>query len=526
MNSKSKKILYSIIFISLLGLILSWIIYPILMIYIPIIGSLLFYLTVRYENYKPNDTPEEYFLYNREMPEDEFVPTYVVSNIGLFSSIAFSVILAFYSGIGGMIIMVSAWFLGMYFFSRSIPKLLPFFKQGNTLHEFIASKYSTNDIQNASIRSWTSLVSSILYFASVGVEIKFAADLFAPSLGGTQSTTLAFFIAAIGIGYSFLSGYKGVVYTDKIQYYIMIFMSVAIVIVSMFLIGGNSFSIPASYFSFPAVVFTPDPFGLFSLVVLMFLYQFCVMDMWQRCIAIVGTKNKNAQKYTDAEIITILQNKTFKRALLPFLFFFIIWFLIGIAVLGTNLTSDPYQILQSFIAYFDQLGNFGLLLKGIVFAGLVAAALSTVDTFLLATVQTLMYDIYGIKVVKGLTNNLSSIPLFQKYRFVNLSRFLVLFVGLFAVLFAFLDKFNIMSFWTSMYSIMLSFFAPVWYAIKDKNNLFSFNSVRYSIIVGSLGALILGIVGTFLIPNTFIVNSAPLFAFTVPFIFMNLIEKK
>lgn len=474
-------------------------------------GSLITYLVVRVEKYKSNDTPEEFFLYGREMPEKDFIPTFVTSNIGLFSSIAFSTILAYYYGIGGMLITVGAWFLGMYLFSRAIPNLLPFLKKGSTIHEFIAEAFGETDKQKTSLRVWTSIISAILYFASVGVEVKFGADIFASSLGNFESIALAFLIAAIGIAYSYISGFKGVVSTDKIQFYLMTVMSITIILFCIIFLFNNPFSLQSEYFSFPGAVVSPDPFGLFSLFILLVLYQFCIMDMWQRCIAIVNSKDENGKNYSDEQIIKILKKNTFKKSIIPFAWFFAVWFLIGIVALGTGLTNDMNAILPAFLVAFDTLGNWGFLMKGIVLAGFIAAVVSTVDTFIIATVQTIMYDIYGTKIVPGLTEKLNTLPEIKKFRFVSISRVLIPIIGISAVVFAF-TQFELLSFWTSMYSIMLAFFPPVFIGIFKESKDYKFSFVKASIIIGSFGALLLGLIGTWLIPNSYVVSSAPIFA--------------
>jgi Na+/proline symporter len=511
-TKKSRIILAGIMAVLIISIIFFWNNNPSYITYSMIIASLLIYLTVRAEGYKKNDTPEDFFLFNREMPKDEFVPTFVTTNIGLFSSIAFSVILGFYYGIAGMFFTTFAWFFGMYWFSRKIPKLLPFLKTGTTIHEFIANSYGKTNAQKIKLRAWTSAVSAILYFASVGVEIKFGADIFAPSLGEIQSTVLAFLIAFIGLSYTYLSGYKGVVFTDKIQYYILLAGAV-IIFIFTFLIGyDNNFSFSNEsfngYFNFPFLILGPDPYGLIGLIVLLSLYQFCIMDMWQRCIAFANTKDADGNLLEDNTLAKLLKKKTFKDAVAPFLIMFIVWFMIGIVALGVNLTTDLTAILPSFLASFDNYGSIGYFAKAIVITGFVAAVMSTVDTFLLSTVQTLMYDIYGTAIVKNLSDKINTIDKFQQYRFVNISKLAIVIIGIAAVGVAFLS-FGIMNFWTTMYSIMLSFFPAVYFSINNKSKNFNFNFVFYSVVVGSGGALILGIVGTFIVTESLILSLSP-----------------
>ena len=511
-TKKSRLILSGIIAALIISIIFFWFNHPSYITYSMVIASLLIYLTVRTEGYKTNDTPEDFFLFNREMPKDEFVPTFVTTNIGLFSSIAFSVILGFYYGIAGMFFTTFAWFLGMYWFSRKMPNLLPFLKTGTTIHEFIANSYGKTDAQKIKLRAWTSAVSAILYFASVGVEIKFGADIFAPSLGEIQSTVLAFVIAFIGLSYTYLSGYKGVVFTDKIQYYILLAGAVIIFIFTCLIGYDNNFSFSNEsfngYFDFPFIILGPDPYGLVGLIVLLTLYQFCIMDMWQRCIAFSKTKDENGNQLDDDKLIALLKKKSFKDAVAPFSVLFIVWFMIGIVALGANLTDDLTAILPAFLASFDNYGPLGYFSKAIVITGFVAAVMSTVDTFLLSTVQTIMYDIYGTAFIKNLSQKINTLDKFQQYRFVNISKLAIVIIGIASVGVAFLS-FGLMNFWTTMYSIMLSFFPAVYFSMNNKSSKYNYNSVFYSVVIGSGGALILGILGTFIVTESYVLSSSP-----------------
>lgn len=492
-------------------------------------SSLLVYLVVRTQGAHTTALPDDFFLYDRAMPDSQFVPTYVTTNIGLFSSIAYSTILAYYYGIAGMVFTTLAWFMGMYWFSRHIRTLLPFLKTGSTIHEYIAITYGGASQQHTSLlRAWTSLISALLYFASIGIEIKFSADMLAPSLGQLQSTVIAFAIAIVGLTYAYLSGYRGIVYTDKIQYYIMLCSSI-VTFAFVFFIGyahGFSFGSDSfkSYFNFPFIIAGPDPFGLLGMVILLILYQFCIMDMWQRCIASSKTKDSQGHFLPDDALEALLRRKIFKDAILPFLILFVVWFMIGILALGLKLTDDQSTILSAFLGAFDGFGRWGYLAKAIVVTGFVAAAISTVDGFLIATVQTLMYDVYGTVIVKGLSDNLHKLNPFQQYRFVNIAKIGIILIGFLSVFIAFF-KFELMNFWTSMYSIMLSFFPAVYEGIKGRSNMYTYIGVRNSIICGSSLALICGVTGTFIIDNSFVVALAPISAVVLAAIILK-IDKK
>jgi Na+/proline symporter len=466
------------------------------MTYIVVIGSLLVYFVLEYGEYHADDTPDSFFLYNRQMPENKFVWTFVATNVGLYSSILFSVGLSFCYGIAGMFWTTLAWFLGMYWFSKKIPIFLEFFKRGFTLHEYIAEKCGSTDEEKTRIRFFTSVVTSILYFASLGVEVKIGADVLAPSLGGqTNSTLLAFAIAITAFAYTYFAGYRGVVYTDKIQYWMMAIGSVFIVAFLSYFFLSEPLELPSSFFSWRSILLGPDWFAIASLCLLVLVYQFCVMDMWQRCIAIAKT-NSGSHTLDDQLLVKKMQQLTFRKSILPFLWLFVVWFAIGIAALGFKWTDDPNKILESFLRVTLQFGALGQAIKSIVILVFVSAIISTVDSMLIAVVQTFMYDIYATRINPELSKKIQSLETEKAYRFVNLSRVFVVLFGLASVGFAFID-FGWFNFWVAMYSLMLSLFPAIYCQVSErlKARQPAFNRIFYGITMGATSSLVVGIIG-------------------------------
>ena len=505
------SVTYMVTGILVTGWVASLIWEPDLAIWWAVSGPLLVYLILRIPEYRRNDTPEGYFLHSRQMPSNKFVWTFVTTNIGLFSSIAFSTILAYYYGIPGMVWTVVAWFAGIWWFSKKIPSFLGFFKTGSTVHEFISESYGSSDREKRILRAFTAAATGLLYWASVGVEIKFGADVLAPSLGVDAATIVALVIAATGFTYTYLAGYRGVVYTDAIQFWTMLFGAGAIFTFIGIASVGQPFSLPESYFTVRAVLIGPDPFGLFSVVALLVVYQFCVMDMWQRCIAVANSPDFKGA--SDEALISRMKEVVFKKSLIPFLIFFLAWFAIGIFALGTGLTDDLNNILPAFLGAFDQWGVAGIALKSIVLLAFVSAILSTVDSFLIAAAQTIMYDIYGSAIQKGLVSRFHELSEKSLSKFVELSRLTVVALGVSAVVFAF-TQFNLMSFWVGMYSIMLSFFPAVYVQTlsNEQARHRNYRRVLAGVLSGSIGALVVSVVGTFIVASDTVTYFAPFVA--------------
>src|SRR5215213_944279 len=133
-----------------------------------------------------NETLSSFFLYQRQMPKREFIGTLVTTNVGFFSSVAFSCVLIVTMGIGPAVIAVVAWIVGLLWFAYYVPNMLNFFRDGSTLHEYIASSYGSTPQSRRQLRFYSSVITFLLYVASVGAEIKFTADAFS---GPTRLTT-------------------------------------------------------------------------------------------------------------------------------------------------------------------------------------------------------------------------------------------------------------------------------------------------------------------------------------------------
>ena len=486
-----------------------------------LVFPLFFYLLIRFSIHKKNQKPEEYFLYERDMPVKQFIPSYVTTNIGLFSSIGYSVILCCYYGFQGMLWTTIAWFLGMYWFSKKVEYLLPFMKNGNTLHEYIAIKYGTTPKQMNKIRGYTSIITFILYICSIGIEIKFSGDVLSPIFGLNESLIIALLVSIVGVYCTYLSGYKGVVLTERFQYWIMIIMAIIIVLFSGWnFINFHNINLTHTFW----VGNKQKSFDVSAMCSLLLVYQFCVMDMWQRCIAI-ACENKNTNK-SDADIIKDLKNNTFKKALLPFLLFFIAFFLIGLVCIdrGINLV-DTSKYLPAFLNLFNENNLIQLLAQSLIIVGFTAAAVSTVDSFLIAAVQTFMYDIYGNLYKKGLSNKIHTLETNKQYRFTNIARAFVIFFGLCAITLA-LFSFEFIQFWTSMYSIMLGFFPAVYFTLTKKKYAFKVKYVFLSIILGSGSALLLGFLGTFIYKSNTLTDIAPFLALFISTLFMLIAKTK
>lgn len=295
----------------------------------------------------------------------------------------------------------------------------------------------------------------------------------------------------------------------------MLLMAAALMVGCTYLLLTSEWETPINFKSVETWVFGTDAFSIGTTAILLVLYQFCVMDMWQRCIAISGARKADGTVYSDAEMVALLKRKTFNNAVAPFVLLFGCWYLAGFTGLVLNISPDNTQLmLTGLTERIGSLGLLGVIGGALIVTGLIAAAVSTMDTFLIALAQTVMYDIYGSAVKPGLADSIDTRPDIDQYWFVNDGRSVVIVAGFFAVVFAFF-QFNVLSFWTTMYSIMLPFFPAVWFAIRGRTKVRSESIALGSVVLGSLLALTFGVVGTFLVASPVLVNCGTILGLVV-----------
>jgi hypothetical protein len=130
-----------------------------------------------------------------------------------------------------------------------------------------------------------------------------------------------------------LAGYRGVIRTDQLQYWLLVGGACLLLVFSLYEVWLVDFSaIPPEMLSLRGLIVGPDVLYLAGSVVLVIVYQFCIMDMWQRAIAVAG-----ASMDGEKALVRKIQRKVFRDSVGPFLLLFICWFAMGIAVLVSRI---------------------------------------------------------------------------------------------------------------------------------------------------------------------------------------------
>ena len=237
-----------------------------------------------------------------------------------------------------------------------------------TLHSFLQKRYDS-----VSLMRVTSLITSLFFLLQVAAEVYIGLAILQVLVGSLlPAWVLAILLGIIFIGYSLIGGLPSVLLTDRGQYRLIAF---AILLATFVLIddgGGTAVTTIIESFS---TTFQPVGGGwiiLFSLLALNLPLFVTDMSVWQR----VGA----------AESIHEVTRglRKFVPELLGWMSL-LVCIGVGFSVLFEPASGMTYA--QGMLSYFADSMVFPFLM-----AGFVAALLSTGDTFLLASVQTLLVD--------------------------------------------------------------------------------------------------------------------------------------
>jgi hypothetical protein len=209
-------------------------------------------------------------------------------------------------------------------------------------------------------------------------------------------------------------------------------------------------------------------------------------------------------------------------SIVPFVILFGAWYGIGLLALGQQWTTDPSRIIPQFIVRLQAYASTGL--AGAVVLTMVvlcfsAAALSTIDGFIIAAVQTIIFD--WLPSYRKEHKQADELSPEESQKTLLLSRLLVLALGALAVGIAY-TSFEIMHFWVGMYSLMLSFFPAIFLSLVSKEvgqHSRPTLQVAVSIVSGAFAALLTAVLGTFFLTQyPLLVALPPFLAAGVAFI--------
>ena len=313
--------------------------------------------------------PSDFLLYRKSLDSSKMFGTLYASGMSLATVFISFFLLAPYFGIS-LIWAALFYCLGYIVLYLFLDKIFDSVKDGKTIHGFLGNAYQDKKIKNI-----TSIVTTIGFMGIFSTEILVGSNILKDILpAGIDPLYPIILFAIVVIVYSLLGGLKSVIITDLYQ--------AAGTIIAIFLVLIVAIKLGKQ----DGVYFQGSPFKSIWLSPLMMLNFFLInvpfplvdMATWQRIAAV--KKKKGAKK---GVIITIAV-------------FLISWLVILFsALLLTEYSSMDHSggLTYSLIKFAKSYGIYGVITVLIVFPSLVAAMLSTADSYLVASAQTIIMDV-------------------------------------------------------------------------------------------------------------------------------------
>jgi len=343
--------------------------------YLAILASVLFYLLIAYFNsrrYNPNRA-DTYLRYRHTdtiesgMSGEQLRATLMASSFSLASAIY---VYIDWASADGMLALWSpiTWTLGAVVLYTLRKRIYSESRIAWTIHSFLGTSYRSNTLMRLA-----SLVTVLVFLLQVAAEVFVGIAVLTVFFGHQVPLfALCIFIGAVFIAYSVIGGLPSVLVTDFHQYRIIAF-AIGVAAVILLTSGGQS-AVDQVVDSFSNSFLPAGNSWIIVLSLLCLNIPLFITDMsvWQR----IGATEKESD-------IT--------RGLGSFSITLFLWMSL-LVFLGVGFSTyfvgfPDLRPAQAMITYFSDTIVFPILL-----VGLIGALLSTADTFLISSVQTLIVD--------------------------------------------------------------------------------------------------------------------------------------
>ncbi|MFO0415770.1 MAG: hypothetical protein ACK5Y6_00645 [Pseudomonadota bacterium] len=355
-----------------------------------------------------------FFLYGDDFKPPLFSATLIAANAGLSGS---CLLIMYYGYLYGLAVFPFVW---LFWILTQIASAITvnrvesltqsragnsWFGSSGTLHEFIGASFGCNDVKATcallSCCSYVGLIACELVVASHILNMLFQNE---PHIPFTHLPLRPFiFIAAVTLAiavYNVRAGFRGVVQTDFVQWIIISLMVAVLcaVVLSQFDLIVSKY--PANFSSTEdgiiQLVFNPDRQGvwgyvsfLISNIIFWGLWWPTAMDQWQRCAA---TKERSSSLSSFWGTVGVVPTLYF--GVLSFAFVGI-GTLIHITAPKSSLSPDLVRVAAGEVVAFGNTlyGPFiAAVLCAILIWGLICAAMSTIDTYIMSASHSIFPD--------------------------------------------------------------------------------------------------------------------------------------
>ena len=318
-----------------------------------------------------------FYLADRNLNIGSFISVLLSTSYAFANGIWYSFFLGLFVGMQALVLSVAwvaSFILISFFFKYVQPQLSNF-----TIHGIVKSYIGENGMR-------VLVIATVIGFtANLGWELAFSGKLlqsiFNIDLEVSKEIVLIIVLSVIPASYCFLAGFKGNSLSDNPQNILTIIATLILFFGAKKYagsLGGDHTTIGLLVESFDISNFDYTPFGgvlgFLTLFFVSLVWQFVDMSSWQSIAASQQDENKTKWGLRIASVVILIFPGFFSVGAGAFLHNFV-----------SNNDVNQLMILSMDISPF---------LFALAFTGFIAAILSTVDGFLIATAQTVSWDLF------------------------------------------------------------------------------------------------------------------------------------
>ncbi|HTD36933.1 MAG TPA: hypothetical protein VK669_05435 [Candidatus Limnocylindrales bacterium] len=430
-----------------------------------------------------------FFLLNGKLRLGGFVSTILAANLSLGNFLVFIATWGYQYGWAGLIWFVFNLILnvaGFWIFLRAFRPYIEDHQNNGTIHDYLSGAYAANEPNGraASIRILASIVTVTGLLLAVGFELSIAVSLL--QLDSTLERVAVFFLLTFVIClFTAFGGFRTLLVSDICQASLL---TLATVVLFSIMLALSKNSMPGLIVGFPARHFLDIGWpSIVSICIIGFGWMLVAMDQWQRICA--------SRSYT----ISLRGTGLYLAFITVFALIFAVWGMYDKTILlpllhgasqkahsgGSNPLAD--------IPLLTSIGGPKLVVAFIV-CGLIAAGLSTTNTFLTVSSHSLTTDVLVVSLANRRMKDLTAE---ESKAFVGIARAVIVGIGSFIVLiFAGLTASQLLtdplSFFYIAYSIQFALLAPMFFTVVPRGRRPSSGAALLSLALGFAAALVIG----------------------------------
>jgi len=349
----------------------------------------------------------DFFLHGQRLSGRGLRVTIVASNVSLAAAILAFLAIGYEFRLAALLAPVT-WVLGYLLLIAVLPRIQPHLADGVTLHGFLARSY-----RSTTVGVLASFLSAAGFLGVFGIEIIATVKLLPLDADPITEIAATLLLTLLVVAYAARSGFYGVLATDRLQLFVLIFGAVLLLFLAVDLLGWN----PER--ALESGRLQADHFGLLAMP-LALVVGLCVVNLpWQ--LVDMSTWQRLAACRDQAEL-----RGHVGRASLGI---FLLWSLLILLGASLYLAGDETAVRGREAAFFIDLFSTPLP-RAVLVATAIAAMLSTADSMLLAAAQTMTMDVVFVDRQRVDLGEKIEITPRDSERMLRLGRSLTLLIGL------------------------------------------------------------------------------------------------